>query len=592
MNTEVPAQAGEGASLSAAADEALRATLAVQVRQMLAALAGLKRPLYSLIVAVVLVLVLTAYGQVRLNSWNKPFFDALSRRDLRDLFYQLGVFGVIAGCLLALNVAQRWLVETLKLRLREALVKDLIALWMLPRRALWLSGSGDLGVNPDQRMHEDARKLCELSGDLGVGLLQAGILFVTFAGILWTLSADFSIHFGTADHHVPGFMLWAAILYAGFGSLLSYRVGRSLILRNADRYAREADLRFSLVRVNEHLDAISTAGGEADERRRVELSLIDVLAAMRRLITGLTNLTWVTAGFGWITIVAPILVAAPLYFGGKISFGGLMMAAAAFTQAQSSLRWFVDNFSTIADWRATLLRVASFRLALTLQDTTAPGDGIARSEGEGGHLRIERLEIESPGGRDRIAEPKIDIAAGERVLIVGDPGTGRSLLFRALAGLWPWGGGSIRLPGQESILFIPRGTPYLPRGRLREVLAYPHPDSLYGDAEYQQALLRMGLEHLVPKLDLELRWERELSVDEQTGLTFARMVLQAPRWLIIDELLDGLEKAVLRRVADIFEHELSQSAIVHIGRAAEVGELSFGRVLHLVKAGRPAKSAP
>ena len=159
-------------------------------------------------------------------------------------------------------------------------------------------------------------------------------------------------------------MVWAAIMYAGAGSLLSYWVGRSLINRNAERYAREADLRFSLVRINEHLDGISLAAGEEDERRRVELHLGNVLAATRRLVAGLTNLTWVTAGFGWITIVAPILVAAPLYFSGKISFGGLMMAAAAFTQAQSSLRWFVDNFSTIADWRATLQRVASFRYAL------------------------------------------------------------------------------------------------------------------------------------------------------------------------------------------------------------------------------------
>ena len=232
---------------------------------------------------------------------------------------------------------------------------DLLRDWMLPRRAFWLANAGGpMGVNPDQRMHEDARKLCELSADLGTGLLQAAILFGIFAGVLWGLSADFAIRIGDTDYAFPGFMLWAAIVYAGAGSLLSYWVGRSLISRNSERYAREADLRFSLVRINEHLDGISLAAGEEDERRRVELHLGNVLAATRRLVTGLTNLTWVTAGFGWITIVAPILVAAPLYFAGKISFGGLMMAAAAFTQAQSSLRWFVDNFSTIADWRATL----------------------------------------------------------------------------------------------------------------------------------------------------------------------------------------------------------------------------------------------
>src|SRR6202020_3022241 len=172
------------------------------------------------------------------------------------------------------------------------------------------------------------------------------------------------VHIADRDYVIPGFMLWAAILYAAGGSLLSFWVGRGLIHRNAERYATEASLRFSLVRVNEHVDDISLAEGEPDERRRIERHLGDVLRATRRIVWGHTNLTWVTSGFGWITIVAPILVAAPLYFSGKVSFGGLMMAAGAFTQAQSSLRWFIDNFSAIADWRAALLRVANFRHAL------------------------------------------------------------------------------------------------------------------------------------------------------------------------------------------------------------------------------------
>ncbi len=318
------------------------------------------KSLLVLIAAVIAVVVATAYGQIRLNGWNKPFYDALSRRDLRDFLYQLGIFFLIAGCILALNVAQRWLVETLELKLREGLVHGLLQDWLQPRRAFWLANGGPMGVNPDQRIHEDARKLCELSADLGVGLLQASILFGTFAGVLWVLSTDFSFHVGEWDYAIPGFMLWAAIIYAGAGSILSYWVGRGLIGRNAERYAREADLRFSLVRVNEHVDDISLAAGEADEKRRIELHLANVLGATRRIVMGHTNLTWVTAGFGWVTLIAPILVAAPLYFTGKVSFGGLMMAAGAFTQAQSSLRWFIDNFSAIADWRATLLRVASF----------------------------------------------------------------------------------------------------------------------------------------------------------------------------------------------------------------------------------------
>src|SRR5260370_26781666 len=220
-----------------------------------------------------------------------------------------------------------------------------------------------MGVNPDQRMHGDARHLTELSANLGVGLLQSSILLVTFVSVLWSVSADFVFHLGSRHFAVPGYMVWAAIVYSGSASLLSYWVGRSLIDRNAQRYAREADLRFSLVRVNEHIDAIALAAGEADEERRIEVDLPAVLAPTGRLVTRLTHLTWITAGYRWFTLLPPILFAAPLYFPGNNPFGGLMLASGAFMQVQSSLRWFVDNFSTIADWRATLLRVAGFRPA-------------------------------------------------------------------------------------------------------------------------------------------------------------------------------------------------------------------------------------
>ena len=538
-----------------------------------------------LVIGIVAVILLTAYGQVRLNAWNKNFFDAVARRDFRGFMLQLGVFFIIAGILLVLNVGQRWLVDTLKLRLRETLVQDLVGHWMRPRRAFWLAHAGAMGVNPDQRMHEDARNLCEMSTDLGVGLLQATVLFVSFAGILFVLSADFSIRIGGTDYPIPGFMLWAAILYAGAGSAMSYWVGHTLIGRSAERYAREADLRFSLVRINEHLDGISLAAGEADEKRRVQAYLEALLAAGRRLVWGHTNLTWVTAGFGWIMSVAPILVAAPLFFSGKISFGGLMMAAAAFTQAQSSLRWFVDNFSMISDWRANLLRVASFRQALTADDTPRDTDKrIAYVEGEPGRLLIENLSVESPTGRDRLREERLVVKPGERVLIVGAQGTATTQLFRALAGLWPWGAGRVTLPKGESILYVPRGTPYLPRGTLREVLAYPSLVDQFGEPAFAHALNRLGLGRLVPMLDVDQRWDRELSHDEQLNLAFARLVLQVPPWVLIDDAFSSLDDQAFERLIKVFEDELVNSGVIHIGRAVEERDPLFSRVLHLVKA--------
>jgi putative ATP-binding cassette transporter len=568
-------------------DDERHSTLAAQLGMMMRALfaSPVRRAVLGLVVATLVIIAATAYWQIRLNSWNKPFFDALSRRDLPGFLVQFGMFFVIAGTLLVLNVAQRWLVETLKVRLREALVGDLLEGWLQPRRAFWLANAGPIGVNPDQRMHEDTRKLCELSADLGAGLLQAAVLFLSFAGVLWVLSADFSVRIAERDYAIPGFLLWAAIIYAGVGSLLSYRVGRGLIRRNAERYASEAELRFSLVRINEHVDGIALAAGEADEKRRVELDLDSVLAATRRLVTGLTNLTWVTAGFGWITNVAPIVVAAPLYFTGKISFGGLMMAAAAFTQAQSSLRWFVDNFSIIADWRATLLRVANFRYALTAPGTLpAFASRIDYVQGEPGQLRIDGLEIVSRAGRDVLQEAHVLVLAGERVLIVGAPGTGRSLLFRALAGLWPWGRGRIAQAPDESTVYVPRGTPYLPRGTLREVLAYPQAVAQFAPQAFAEALARLGLERLQALLDRTQRWDRELSQDEQLGLAFARIVLHAPSWVLVDDALGGLEEEALARIVDVFRNELRHTALIHVGRVGQAHSELFTRVLHLVRA--------
>jgi len=558
--------------------------LVPQLRMMGRALLAspVRNILFGLAAGLFVVIAATAYGQIRLNGWNQPFYDALSRRDFPHFLVQLGIFGLLAGALLMLNVAQRWLTETLKLRLRQGLVHDLIQNWLVPGRAFKLANAGAIGVNPDQRMHEDARHLTELSADLGIGLLQSSILLVTFVEVLWALSNNFAFHVGGRVIEIPGYMVWAALLYSGSASLLSYWVGRSLIERNAERYAREADLRFSLVRVNEHIDAIALSAGEPDEARRIDLDLTAVLAAIGRLVTGLTRLTWVTAGYGWFTLVAPILVAAPLYFAGNISFGGLMLAAGAFNQVQSSLRWFVDNFSTIADWRATLLRVASFRRAVLATDELHHVDSqIVFAEGAAGAIEIDDLKIASPSGATMLAEKKVRIAAGERVLIVGDSGVGKTLLFRTLAGLWPWGSGRIVHPKGQELLYMPR-IPYLPPGTLREILAYPSGVSTYEKDAFAKALVRLGLERLVARLDSAERWDRELSEDEQQALAFARVLLHAPPWVLIDEVLDAFEDDARDLVADIFVKDLPATGVIHIGRAEAHGHL-FSRVLHLVK---------
>jgi len=542
-----------------------------------------RRALIALAALLVITVLATAYAQIRLNRWNQPFYDALSRQDLRQFLAQLTVFGVLGGALLLLNVAQRWLSEMLKLKLRDGLVHDLVHNWMVPRRAFRLANAGAIGVNPDQRMHEDARRFSELSADLVIGLLQAAVLFIIFSEVLWELSSGFTVTLGSRTVAIPGYLVWTAVVYAGSASLLSYWIGRSLINRNSERYAREADLRFTMVRVNEHIDAITLAGGEADEERRITRDLEKVLMAMRRLVTSQTNLTWITSGYGWFTLIAPILAAAPLYFRGKFSFGGLMMAAAAFTQAQSSLRWFVDNFSTIADWRATLQRVASFRSAAIDTDHAHQGENqIAFSdEGPRDRFTIDNLQIASPVGSAGLKEPRVELQAGERVLIAGEAGSGKTLLFRALAGLWPWGSGRVTRPHGQAIVYMPR-TPYFPPGTLREVLAYPHKPDSFNASGFSRALSRMGLEHLTPLLDEIHAWDRELSEDARHHLAFARVVLHAPRWLLIDEVFDSFDVKTLERVSRVLATDLKESGVMHIGNPQPQNSM-YTRVAHLVR---------
>lgn len=558
--------------------------LAPQVVMMFRALLASPQRTRILLLGVGLVAVIgaTAFGQIRLNAWNQPFYDALEHKEFGEFLVQLVAFGVIAGGLLVLNVAQAWLNQKAKVRLREGLVRDLFNEWLKPRRAFRLASAGEIGANPDQRIHEDARHLTELSTDLGVGLLQSSLLLGSFIGVLWILSGNVTFHLNGRSLAIPGYMVWCALVYAGLASWLSWRIGRPLIQLNAERYAREAELRFGLVHVSEHIESVTLSGGEEDEKQHLSTELEEVLRAMRRIVSANIRLTWITAGYGWFTLIAPILVAAPGYFGGGLSFGGLMMVVGAFIQVQQALRWFIDNFSTIADWRATLLRIASFREAMVTMDRLgATQNRIEYVEAPGGKFIFTNLEIATPAGCTTLSERHIEITLGERVLIVGEPGTGKTILFRAIAGLWPWGVGRVALPSSDGVMFMPR-QPYVPLGTLRAALAYPSPVTAYPDDQLVAALQCAGLDRLASSLDRSARWDRELTYDEQQLLVFTRILLHKPRWVVIDEVLDALDDDARKRVINLFTDGLKGAAVINIGRP-ETKARFFTRVLHLVK---------
>jgi putative ATP-binding cassette transporter len=545
-----------------------------------------RRRISLLAAGIVAVVCANALGQIRLNAWQGAFFDGIERRDIALFADQLLIFAVIVVALLALIVAQTWLQELIKVRLREWLTHDLLEQWLMPNRAHHLTFAGEIGVNPDQRIHEDTRHLTDLSASLGVGLLQSSLLLVSFVGVLWLLSAQVVFSIGGRSLAIPGYMVWCALGYSLGGSWLAWRIGRPLIGLNTERYAREAELRFALVRVNESAEGIAMYGGEVDERRMLEGTVDGVVTVMRRLAGGLARLTWITSGYGWLAIAAPILVAAPGYFGGDLSFGSLMMVVGAFNQVQQSMRWFVDNFPHIADWRATLLRVATFRDALQAVETL--GEDVGRIEvvdNWASSLAVENLSVALADGCAVLDVARFEAAAGEHVSLLGEAGSGRGTLLRAMAGLWPWGTGAVHLPPREMMMFMPQ-RPYLPRGTLRGAMCYPAASGFCDETTVRTALERLDLDRFIAALDREERWDKTLSLEEQQRLAFVRLLLHAPRWVLIDDAMGALVAEHRRLVLSLFERELAGTAVVGVDRSRP-SEGFYSRVLHVARVPGP-----
>lgn len=566
---------------------AASAGVVAQFRTLVRALVAspLRRRIALLALGLVLVVCANAGGQVRLNIWQRDFYEAIEQRDMPGFLRQLVVFAAIAGVLLTLVVGQTWLRAMVNVRLREWLTSDLLDQWLTRRRTYLLGFAGEIGVNPDQRVQQDAQHLAELTTALLAGLLQSTLLLVSFVGVLWVLSGKVVFDFGGGPFTIPGYMVWCAIVYALGGSLLGWFVGRPLVPLNAERYAAEAELRSALVRISENADGIVLHGGEADERRQLDRPVGAVIGLMVRLAAGTARLTWITSGYGWLAIVVPIIVAAPGYFGGTMNFGTLMMVAGAFTQVQSSLRWFVDNLSPIADWRATLHRVVSFRDALATVDGIGADSGrIEMVETGTDALALDGLQLALPASSATLDEGSVAIAPGERIQILGKAAAGKTTLFRALAGMWPWGAGTIRLPARETMTFLPQ-QPYLPFGTLRAAVCYPAGADRFDAAAVTAALERVGLYHLVPMLDRAERWDRQLPLDEQQRLAFARVLLHAPRWVVLDDAISALDDADRRQVLSLKDRELAGTTLIRIGRNA-VLDGAWDRTLHIGE--RPA----
>ena len=528
--------------------------------------AGRVPPLLAL--ALVLLTLLQVGIQVRFNLWNRDFFNALEARDSNAFMNQLGVFALLAAASMGVAVYQIYVKQLIQLRWRAWLTDRLAGDWLEEGRHYQLNFMNDPGAdNPDQRIAEDTRLATEMAVDFAGGLLTSVIMLASFVGILWTLSGPLHVALGSNEFDIPGYMVWAALIYAMIGSWLTWRLGRPMVDINVERNGREADFRFGLVRLRESSEAIALIRGEADERQALRRGFARIAVVWERLMHAQRRLMWLTSAYGSLAMVFPTLVASPRYFAGAITLGGLMQIVAAFAQVQTSLNWFVDNFPKLAEWRSACERVLAFRQAVedVKRLATDPDQStIAVIEGDGGELAFHDLQITSSDGTTVVEDATARIRKGERVLITGESGSGKSTLFRAVGGLWPWGSGRITVPPRARTMFLPQ-RPYLPLGPLRAVLAYPDTDGRYADDALKRALDRAGLPQLMDRLDEELRWDQTLSLGEQQRLAFARLLLQRPDWVFLDEATSALDEENQDAMMRIFEEEIPDAGLVSIG---------------------------
>ncbi|MBA2965339.1 MULTISPECIES: ABC transporter ATP-binding protein/permease [Ramlibacter] len=540
----------------------------------------------GLLAAIVVLNLASVYLLVLLNDWNRTFYDALQDKNQAVFWHQLGRFTYLAFALIVVAVYRFWLTQLLEMRWRAWMTRYYLGRWlhghafyrMELARFNAAAGSPD---NPDQRIQEDLNLFTSSSVSLSMGLLNAVVTLVSFVGILWTLSGTFSFTVGGTAYAIPGFMVWAAIAYCLVGSLLTHWIGRVQIPLNFRQQRLEADFRHHMVRVREYSEAIALDRGQAVERQQLDLRFSHVLRNWLQLLKAQKNLTWFTSFFGQAAVVFPFLVAAPRFFSGAIQLGELMQIASAFGQVQDSLAWLVDNYSSLAAWRATADRLTSFEHSVTAQEAQPAGAQIAVGE----ELATDGLDLALPGGAALLGGLALRARPGDHVLVKGPSGSGKSTLFRAIAGIWPFAHGRVTVPADT--MAIPQ-QPYFPDGRLRDALAYPEAAAHYGDDALRQALDDALLPDLKERLDDQDAWSQKLSGGERQRLALARVFLKDPRWVLADEATGALdaeaEQVLYRRLIERLDRR--GGGLVSIAHRPSLEPL-HGRRWELVRNGAP-----
>lgn len=523
---------------------------------------------WALTIAVLVFIAAQTSAAVGINRWNRWFFDALEKRDVAAVWATTGWLPfLLAASALSVSglVVSRML---LQVRWRENLTRRLSGWWIADQRYYRLGFLTKNMTAPEYRIAEDARLSIEPLVELAIGLITAFVTAATFAAILWQVAGSAEFMLGGATIVIPSYMAVAAVVYAAIASLGAYLAGRPLVARVAHKNEMEAQFRAEMTRLRENAESIALIKGDADERSSVGENYGRVVAAWLRIVRQQGVIALVLNTNGALFPIVPLLLIAPKYLAGGVTLGAVVQVVAAFSAVQAALIWFVDNFVRLAEWFASVTRVDELveeLQALDIGTIMEKDEQIALDESDDGAIHLENLSIAHSNGRVVVADATVTIPQGAKVLIAGESGSGKSTLIRALAGIWPWGSGSIRVPAGQSIAFVPQ-KPYLPRGTLRTILLYPDSDRAIPDDAITEALQRCGLGYLAKKLDVEEEdWDRILSGGERQRVAFTRLLLQRPDIIVMDEATSALDEESQASLLSLFDEELAEATLISVG---------------------------
>ncbi|WP_094606672.1 Vitamin B12 transport ATP-binding protein BacA [Sporomusa silvacetica DSM 10669] len=512
---------------------------------------------------------LDVFVLVKYNTWQNAFYNTIQNLDKTGFLTYLGYWPVFTVVFLVIEIYKLYLLQLLEIKWRSWLTDHYLTDWLQKRTYYLLQIVDTSADNPDQRISEDLRLFVSSTLNLSLGFLRAVVSLCSFVVILWNLSGSMEIILGEQQFSIPGYMVWIGIVYAFAGSFLTAIVGNSLVGLDYAKQRYEADFRFSMIRLRENSEGVAFYHGEQREQANFNHCFTKIIDNFRGIMACQKNLSWVTLLHWRLTFIFPYLVCAPHLFSGQMQLGGLMQTASAFTQVELALSFFIRNYFSLTDASLAQLQAVVNRLTNFI-DTMNRIQGVAEKKSikvnytEEQTVTVAGLDVRLPDGKLLLTNLGIQIHAGDTLLITGYSGCGKSTLMRALAGIWPFGQGTINMPQNQRVLFLPQ-RPYLPLGTLREVLVYPEAADASSDEKLREFMSLCKLEYLADQLDNTENWSQMLSLGEQQKVAFARVMLQRPQWLFLDEATSALDESTEQLMYKLLQEHLEDTAVISIG---------------------------